>query len=134
MKKTQLLFFALMIFVLTACGNNTGSQDHEVIESVPSPYADLTNPFDEDAAPEGAKIFHTYCETCHGVEGHGNGPASQALDPKPKNLAELQTVVADDYLFWRITEGKPGTSMPAWQGIMTEEQIWQVVAFIQTLE
>jgi len=56
------------------------------------------------------------------------------LDPKPKNLAALQENVADDYLFWRINEGKPGTSMVAWKGILTEEQIWQVVSFIRTLK
>jgi mono/diheme cytochrome c family protein len=50
------------------------------------------------------------------------------------NLAELQTVAADDYLLWRITEGRPGTSMPPWKNILNEEQIWQVVAFVRTLK
>jgi mono/diheme cytochrome c family protein len=60
--------------------------------------------------------------------------ASGSLDPKPKNLAILQETAADDYLFWRISEGKPGTSMVAWKGILTEEQIWQTVSFIRSLE
>jgi len=50
------------------------------------------------------------------------------------NLAELQTVASDDYLFWRISEGRPGTSMPPWKNILAEEQIWQLIAFIRTLK
>ena len=85
-------------------------------------------------AADGAKVFKNNCEVCHGAEGHGDGPAGQALDPQPKNLAELQAVAGDDYLFWRVSEGKPGTSMVAWKGILNEEQIWQVVSFMRTLK
>jgi hypothetical protein len=60
--------------------------------------------------------------------------AGQSLDPRPKNLADLQRIVGDDYLFWRIHEGKPGTSMISWNGILTDEQIWQAVSFIRTLK
>jgi mono/diheme cytochrome c family protein len=49
-------------------------------------------------------------------------------------LAELQPKAADDFLFWRIHEGKPGTSMVAWKGILSDEQIWQIVSFIRTLK
>jgi hypothetical protein len=56
------------------------------------------------------------------------------LNPKPRNLANIQAAADDDFLFWRIREGKPGTSMVAWKGILTDEQIWQTVAFIRTLK
>ena len=45
----------------------------------------------------------------------------------------LKKSVGDDYLLWRISEGKPGTSMVAWKGILTDDQIWQAVSFIRTL-
>lgn len=35
----------------------------------------------------GAKVFKTYCETCHGPAGKGDGPAAAALNPKPANFA-----------------------------------------------
>ncbi len=82
----------------------------------------------------GAVNFNTYCEACHGVTGLGDGPAGQALKPKPANLPALASQVGDDYLFWRISEGKPGTSMVGWAGVLNEEQIWQVVAYIRTLK
>jgi hypothetical protein len=49
-------------------------------------------------------------------------------------LANIQAAAGDDFLFWRIREGKPGTSMVAWKGILTDEQIWQTVSFIRTLK
>lgn len=35
----------------------------------------------------GARVFKTYCETCHGAKGAGDGPASAALNPKPASFA-----------------------------------------------
>jgi len=136
MKKLIFVLFFSM-FVLTACSASearSDSQPNGTLASVPAEYAGKTNPFGADAVTEGAKIFHTNCEVCHGVIGYGDGPAGQALDPHPKNLAELQVVAKDDYLFWRVNKGKPGTSMVAWKGILTDDQIWQVISFIRTLK
>ena len=137
MKKALLILVVLGALFLSACGSGGGDsapQESGTLESVPAEYAGKTNPLSADASSDGAKIFQTNCETCHGPQGHGDGPVGEALDPKPQNLAELQAVATDDYLFWRIAEGKPGTSMPPWKNILTEEQIWQIVAFIRTLK
>jgi len=134
MKKRLLLInFIAGVLVLVACGT---SQTEEAFTPAPIPaeFAGKTNPFGEEAASAGAEVFKSNCESCHGPQGHGDGIAGQALDPKPKNLADLQSVVGDDYLFWRIHEGKPGTAMIGWNGILTDEQIWQTVAFIRTLK
>jgi len=125
------------ILILSACSSGVSSSDTNVtgiLAPVPTEYAGLTNPFGADAATQGAEVFKTNCEMCHGPQGHGDGPAGQALDPRPRNLAELQTKASDDFLFWRIREGKPGTSMVAWKGILTDEQIWQAISFIRTLK
>jgi mono/diheme cytochrome c family protein len=134
----QIPFLILMsVLILGACrssGTSSVVDENATFPPVPTEYAGLTNPLEADAAKAGADIFHTNCETCHGAQGHGDGPAGQALDPKPRNLAQLQTTTADDFLFWRIREGKPGTSMVAWKGILTDDQIWQVISFIRTLK
>jgi mono/diheme cytochrome c family protein len=56
------------------------------------------------------------------------------LSPKPKDLPDLAATVGDDYLFWRIAKGKPGTSMVGWQGTLDDEKIWQLVSFIRSLK
>lgn len=134
MKKYFLLILLLTALLMASCAGNNESQDANTLESVPSEYAGLTNPFSAEAASEGALIFQGYCESCHGPQGKGDGYAGQNLDPKPKDLAELQSMTGDDYLFWRVADGKPGTSMIAWRGILEDEQIWKVVAFIRTLK
>ena len=135
MKKVLFVVFVLAVLVLAACGGGSGSSDVVVtLAPVPADFAGKTNPLGADASTAGAEVFKTNCAACHGETGLGDGPAGAALDPAPKNLAELQTLASDDYLFWRINTGKEGTSMIPWKGILTVEQIWQVVSFIRTLQ
>ncbi len=135
MMKRSVFFTVVGLVFLTACGapSNVSDNPDAVLATVPAEYAGKTNPYDVNMASQGEKLFQTNCAMCHGPQGHGDGPAGQSLEPKPKNLAVLQKSVGDDYLFWRISEGKPGTSMVAWEGILEEDQIWQVIAFIRTL-
>ncbi|HJQ14121.1 MAG TPA: cytochrome c [Anaerolineales bacterium] len=132
------IFWITMIGVLllAACGGNESSTAAEdaTLAPVPAEYAGLSNPLGAEAADAGAEVFRTNCAMCHGPQGHGDGPAGQSLVPKPRNLASIQAAAGDDFLFWRIREGKPGTSMVAWKGILTDEQIWQAVSFIRTLK
>ena len=133
MKKGILILFVLVTLTLAACSSEP-AKSTTAPASVPADYAGLTNPLSADAAIAGADVFKNNCVVCHGSQGHGDGPAGTSLDPAPKNLPELSAIVADDYLFWRISTGKDGTAMVAWKGILTDEQIWQVVSFIRTLK
>jgi mono/diheme cytochrome c family protein len=137
LKKILFVVLVLSAFVLTACGTVNSASGADVIGTltpVPAEYDGQTNPLGADAAVAGAEVFKNNCEACHGLLGHGDGPAGSALVPAPKNLALLQTMAGDDYLFWRINTGKDGTAMIAWKGVLTDEQIWQVIAFIRTLQ
>ncbi len=133
MKKVLFVVLMLAAFALAACGGG-GAEAVATLAPVPADFAGKTNPLGADAATAGAEVFKTNCAACHGETGLGDGPAGAALDPAPKNLAELQAQAGDDYLFWRITTGKEGTSMVAWKGVLTEEQIWQTVSFMRTLK
>ena len=131
----KILFVVLAAFVLTACAGGGGETDTDAAPaSVPAEFAGHTNPLGADASTAGAEVFKNNCVACHGEQGHGDGPAGAALNPRPKNLLELAAIVGDDYLFWRVSTGKEGTSMVAWKGVLTDEQIWQVISFIRTLK
>ena len=132
MKKVLLVFLFLAVIITTACGGKTNWDSSS--DTIPAEYAGKTNPLGAGAASVGAEIFKTDCAACHGETGHGDGAAGAGLYPAPKNLAELQKQVGDDYLFWRINTGKAGTAMVSWKGILTEEQIWQVISFLHTLQ
>lgn len=131
------LLVVVNIILLTACGassRSSNSDSNAPLATVPAEYSGKKNPYGTAMASEGEKLFQTNCQMCHGAHGHGDGPAGASLDPKPKNLATFENSAGDDYLFWRIREGKPGTSMVAWKGILTEDQIWKIVSFIRTLK
>jgi mono/diheme cytochrome c family protein len=146
-RRFNLLFVVLTIILLglTACGG-TATQNSFFVEDdpgrnppVPEEYAGLANPNygDPDSIAEGDILYQANCSSCHGYTGEGDGTASDGLEPKPKNLAETQPNLSDSYLFWRISEGglmEPFNSMmPGWKGLLSDEKIWQVIAFLRTM-
>ena len=106
---------------------------------IPEEYKGLTNPVvaDEASLERGAELFATYCATCHGDGGMGDGPASAALDPAPAPIAHTSQMMGDDYLFWRVSEGgamEPFNSgMPAWENSLDEQARWDVLNYVQAL-
>jgi mono/diheme cytochrome c family protein len=56
-----------------------------------------------DAAAGKAVFVKTNCNSCHGMEGKGDGPVAAALDPKPRNYT------VGDFKFDANKDGKVGT-------------------------
>jgi mono/diheme cytochrome c family protein len=133
-----IMMLMLTVLVLAACGGN-GDQAAERPDP-PTEYAGLTNPFEGDtqAASAGQQIYNANCASCHGDQGLGDGPAAGSLDPAPGNLSETAAQASDAYIYWRIAEGgnfEPfNSSMPAWEGVLSEDEIWQTVTYIHTFE
>lgn len=79
------------------------------------------------------------CLACHGEGGKGDGPLGKGANPAPTDLtsAEFQNSVKDDYIFWRIMTGgvggPQGTAMTGFIG-GSEEQAWQIVAYVRSLK
>ena len=106
---------------------------------IPTEYAGLTNPVaaDEESLARGREIYATYCTTCHGDGGMGDGPTAESLDPAPAAIAHTSQMLGDDYLFWRISEGgaiEPfNSSMIAWKAILNEDSRWDAINYVQAL-
>jgi mono/diheme cytochrome c family protein len=88
-------------------------------------------------AAKGKETFQTTCAACHGAEGKGDGVAAAALDPKPRNLSDAAIVSAltDEHLYKVISEGGAAVGlspmMAAWGGTLSEQDIWNVIAYIR---
>ncbi|MDE3018421.1 MAG: cytochrome c [Nitrospirota bacterium] len=83
---------------------------------------------------QGRPIFEARCASCHGPQGRGDGPQAPFLSPRPASLISAGTSVKTDAeLLAVITNGKPRTSMPAWNGLLTEQERRDVLAYIRTL-
>jgi mono/diheme cytochrome c family protein len=114
-------------------GNGMMARHHA---QIPEGYAGLTNPVqaDEASLERGAALYITNCASCHGDGGMGDGPAGTALNPPASPIAHTSQMMADDYLFWRISEGGAqfGTTMPAWKAL-DEQSRWDMVNYVRAL-
>lgn len=97
--------------------------------------AQAKNPYAGDAkmAKLGEFEFRANCAFCHGLGARGGGRGPD-LTRTPKKHGD-----SDGEIFNTINNGVPGTAMPpngaTQQGVgMTEEEIWQVVAYIRSVE
>ena len=95
----------------------------------------LRNPFAPTPASlqAGEAAYVQNCQTCHGTEGRGDGPAAPGLTPPPADLVIHVPLHAERDLFRFIHDGIPRTAMAPLGSRMTDEEIWHVVNYIRTL-
>ncbi len=79
----------------------------------------------------GKQVYEKWCAFCHGLDGKGDGVAAPFLDPRPRDftrgLYKVRSTPSgrlptDDDLFKIVTEGMPGSSMPAWNNLSERER------------
>jgi DMSO reductase family type II enzyme heme b subunit len=87
----------------------------------------------------GKAVYERKCAGCHGDKGDGKGAAAELLVPAPRDftrgLYKVRTTAnktpADQDLFRIISDGMPGTSMPAW-AVLSERDRHNLVAYIKS--
>ena len=124
----------IMASVLVLVGGKAYAEDPAPLPEVPAEYADKKMPAgfltDPKVLAEGALIYtgeanpQVNCGSCHGKDGAPVKKGARDLRD-PKNVGRF----SDSFWFWRIAEGIPKTKMKAWKSMLSEEQIWQVMAF-----
>ena len=88
---------------------------------------------------EGKKIYLTYCSTCHGDKGKGDGPAANSLPVKPADHTNgaVMNQFSDQFLLDVISKGggQVGKSMfmPAWGSSLNDKQIRDIVVYLRTI-
>ena len=113
--------------VLNLSGGMAYSGELLPLPPVPAEYADKHMPAgwwtDPKVIEEGRQIYRTEgCRSCH-KDGQPVKSGGGLRDKK--NTRRF----SDSYWFWRVAEGVPKTTMKAWKSFLSEEQIWQVIAF-----
>jgi mono/diheme cytochrome c family protein len=113
---------------------------HYVMQNgIDSRYASKINPLPSTAETikAGKKLYEQDCAPCHGVTGLGNGAVGKTLNPPPSNIAasSKMRMATDGYLYWATAEGGVplGTAMPAFKGVLKENQIWEIIIYLRTL-
>lgn len=81
----------------------------------------------------GAGIYQQYCRTCHGDKGDAHTPLGNALVPPPRNFTDTRAMaqISDKQLTSAIMNGKDGTAMAPWGGILNPADIRRVISYIR---
>jgi mono/diheme cytochrome c family protein len=96
--------------------------------------AGKTNPirYDVKSVTHGKYLFIDHCKDCHGYWGEGDGIVGNALDNKPANLLRMAGRQSVGTLAWKIAQGR--NAMPSFRDQLTQDEIWHIVNFIESLE
>ncbi|MGF1778706.1 c-type cytochrome [Vibrio nomapromontoriensis] len=96
-------------------------------------YASSSNSNDGGSNNSGETLYPTYCVSCHGVKGHGDGIAGQALAEAPSNIYQgLNSFFESEAeLVDTVLTGNEG--MPAWKGVLTKQQVIEIFDYIQSI-
>ena len=135
------LGIVLVILLLAACereqrrfsevapssGRPEGTRQSELAAGGAAPAAPVRNPYEENAwaVGEGKRLYQAFnCNGCHFQGGGGMGPA----------LMDKQWIYGGDprSIYETIAEGRPN-GMPAFGSRIGEQQVWQLVAYVQAL-
>jgi cytochrome c oxidase cbb3-type subunit I/II len=80
-----------------------------------------------DLFEQGKAFYAEKCLRCHGCSGNGQGPYARQTLSHPADLnVRIPTFPGEDYHFWRVSEGVPGTDMPPWSWSLDEDTIWKI--------
>lgn len=81
---------------------------------------------------QGEILFQKNCAFCHGGDGTGKNWIGQFLEPHPRNLQDPAFMAGKtrEQLVVAISEGLPGTSMPAWKTLLGKRDIQAIVDYI----
>lgn len=80
----------------------------------------------------GRVIYSTTCIRCHGAEGKGNGQMTFTPPVADLTSPAVQEKL-DARLFKSVHDGKSNTAMGAWREALTDDEIWDVLAYVRTL-
>lgn len=80
----------------------------------------------------GRKIYNFRCYFCHGYSGDAKTLAATYLAPKPRDFTkDSETSLSREAMISAVRDGKPGTAMKGFKGIISERDIETVVEFVR---
>jgi cytochrome c oxidase subunit 2 len=130
------------LFCAEYCGTQHSGMIGSIVVQEPAQYeAWMSGGTSGPLSASGEKIFAELgCVTCHRTDTQGRGPNLQGVFGKPVLLADGRTVTADEnYIRESILD--PGAKvvngfkpvMPTFQGLVSEEQLNALVAYVKSL-
>lgn len=91
------------------------------------------HPATPQSIADGQQVYQQNCLVCHGPGARGDGPLAATLNPRPVDLVVHVPQHSDAQLESWISDGVPGSAMPAWMGKLSDQQRWDVLNYLKTL-
>jgi len=86
--------------------------------------------FDTDLQVQGQNIYENYCISCHGNPGETD---FVKMIPSPGDPASEQfQIQKDGSLFYKVRSGRG--SMPGFEDILSEDEIWSIIAYMRSFD
>lgn len=127
-------------FNVAATSDNPGLVDWIVVtarrNSIQARVDDVKVPdnlSDQKMIAAGAEHYAEMCAVCHLAPGQDESETRAGLNPRPPRLPRIAQYIEPNEAFWIIKNGIRMTAMPAWGPTHTDEQMWQIVAFMKAL-
>ena len=130
-RKTSLLLTLTLLLAFAGCQES----------QVNYPPRQMPAGLSQDAAQiaAGQKLFIDKCISCHGKPSEGRSDRASFFEPAAPDFTAADYRASDPaYLFWRIEVGNhvepyrsQGSVMPAWGVHFSEQNIWQIVVYLQ---
>ncbi len=111
-----------------------GCEEDTPATALPTTQAQAATPRDQVR-----ELFVTHCAACHGLDGHGDGPAAEQLFPRPRSFADSPLRFASlkegpdaarEGIVRTIRFGMPRSAMPGFEGVLSSEQIDDVANYV----
>ena len=82
---------------------------------------------------DGQRLYQQHCLRCHGATLDGKGPDAASLSARPTNFHKyLSRVKGELELEVTIRRGKQLTAMHEWDTSLTDQQVYDLVAYIRS--
>lgn len=126
----------VLVMIALISAGFTVSAVRQMIPVTASTY--VANPVtpNDDSLQRGATLYRSYCLACHGAQGSGVATADPAH--RHGSAADLTDWPSrsqrDGDLYYAISYGVPGTAMPAYDAALTEQERWDLVNYLRSLQ
>jgi mono/diheme cytochrome c family protein len=91
----------------------------------------IKNPFEgqTELIDEGKSLFNQYCSHCHGPDA--------VQGERVRDLRRLTRRYGDDAtktFYTTINNGRMEKGMPVWKGVLSEDVMWRIYTFLQSVQ
>ena len=105
--------------------------------TIPPEAETMKNPLPVDAKvlASGKALYKEKCQKCHGASGKGDGPDADPDVQEDMDLTNPKRAArnTDGVVFFKAWNGRRKPKMPAVSEELTKDQLWTVVAYVQSM-